>query len=120
MREGPKRYKLNMRRSIELGIIGLGKMGHDMSLRLLGGGYRTVVFDIDQDKIKPLTDKGAVGANSVSDMISKLAQPRAIWLMVPAGEPYRHSHPVLEWRIIIWRRNYRWWQFELYRHYPAL
>ena len=75
-----------MRRSIELGIIGLGKMGHDMSLRLLGGGCRTVVFDIDQHKITDLTDKGAVGAKSISDMISKLSHPRAIWLMLPSGE----------------------------------
>jgi 6-phosphogluconate dehydrogenase len=76
-----------MRQSTELGVIGLGKMGHDMSRRLLGGGCRVVVFDIDQDKIKALADMGAIGAESVSDVICKLTQPRAIWLMLPAGEP---------------------------------
>jgi 6-phosphogluconate dehydrogenase len=70
---------------MELGMIGLGRMGANMAARLLRAGHRIVVFDRNAGKVQPLVDQGAIGAASLQELVEKLARPRAIWLMVPAA-----------------------------------
>jgi 6-phosphogluconate dehydrogenase len=72
---------------VELGMVGLGKMGSNMTRRLLEGGHRLVVYDRDTDPVKVVVALGAVAAESLEDLVSKLATPRVVWVMVPAGEP---------------------------------
>jgi 6-phosphogluconate dehydrogenase len=72
---------------MELGMIGLGKMGGFMSERLIRGGHRVIGFDRDPAVVQKLAEKGAISANSLDNIISQLRPPRAIWLMVPAGDP---------------------------------
>ncbi|MGB9243200.1 MAG: decarboxylating 6-phosphogluconate dehydrogenase [Candidatus Acidiferrales bacterium] len=72
---------------MELGMIGLGKMGGFMSERLIRGGHRVIGFDRDPAVVQKLAEKGAGSANSLDNIISQLKAPRAIWLMVPAGDP---------------------------------
>jgi 6-phosphogluconate dehydrogenase len=72
---------------MELGMIGLGKMGGYMTERLLRGGHRVVGFDRDPGVVKALAVKGAVASDSLENLIGQLKAPRAIWLMVPAGAP---------------------------------
>ncbi len=72
---------------MELGMIGLGKMGSNMARRLLGGGHRVVVYDPVKEAVAAVVEEGAVGAASIAQMSEKLARPRAVWLMVPSGEP---------------------------------
>ncbi len=70
---------------MQLGMIGLGRMGANMARRLLGGGHQCVVFDTSPKAVEELTQAKAVGASSIADLVKKLETPRAIWLMVPAG-----------------------------------
>ena len=70
---------------MQLGMIGLGRMGANMVRRLMGGGHECVVFDLSTDNVKQLASEGATGSSSLDDFISKLDQPRAVWIMVPAG-----------------------------------
>ncbi len=72
---------------MELGMIGLGRMGGAMSERLLQGGHRVIVFDPAGQAEETVVKKGALGASSVAQLVEKLSQPRAVWLMVPAGRP---------------------------------
>jgi 6-phosphogluconate dehydrogenase len=72
---------------MELGMIGLGRMGGNMAQRLLRGGHRVVAYDPVTQAVQALVEQGAVGATSVSDLIAQLTPPRAVWVMVPAGEP---------------------------------
>jgi len=72
---------------MELGLIGLGKMGGNMAERLRRGGHKVVGFDFSADAVKRLTDSGSVGVNSLEDLVKNLSAPRAIWIMVPAGDP---------------------------------
>jgi len=72
---------------MELGMVGLGKMGGFMTERLIRGGHRVIGFDRDPAVVQKLAEKGAVSANSLDNIISQLKPPRAIWLMVPAGDP---------------------------------
>ena len=69
----------------QLGMIGLGRMGANMVLRLLRNGHKATVFDRSQTAIDSLVKEGATGATSLADLVSKLEAPRAIWLMVPAA-----------------------------------
>ena len=69
----------------QLGMIGLGRMGANMVLRLLRNGHKATVFDRSQTAIDSLVEEGATGATSLADLVSKLEAPRAIWLMVPAA-----------------------------------
>jgi 6-phosphogluconate dehydrogenase len=70
---------------MELGFIGLGRMGMNMVIRLVRGGHRVVVYNRSPEKVREATGHGAVGAASVADLVAQLARPRAIWVMVPAG-----------------------------------
>jgi 6-phosphogluconate dehydrogenase len=72
---------------MELGLIGLGKMGGNMAERLHVAGHKVVGFDFSADAVKRLTDAGSVGVNSLEDLVKNLKAPRAIWIMVPAGDP---------------------------------
>ncbi len=72
---------------MELGMIGLGKMGFNMTRRLLKGGHRIVGYAPDPDSVNKAEAEGAVGAVSVEDLVGKLDAPRAVWIMVPAGDP---------------------------------
>jgi 6-phosphogluconate dehydrogenase len=70
---------------MQLGMIGLGRMGANMVRRLMKGGHECVAFDMTAASVQALAKEGATGAGSLDDFVSKLKQPRAIWLMVPAA-----------------------------------
>ena len=70
---------------MQLGMIGLGRMGANMVRRLQKHGHDTVVYDRTPATVKQLTDEGSTGSNSLDEFVSKLSKPRAIWLMVPAS-----------------------------------
>ena len=70
---------------MQLGMIGLGRMGANMVRRLQKGGHKCVVYDRSKDSVKQLSAEGAAGSTSLDDFIGKLQKPRAIWLMVPAA-----------------------------------
>jgi 6-phosphogluconate dehydrogenase len=71
---------------MQLGMIGLGRMGANMVRRLMRGGHECVVFDLSPDNVKQIAGEGATGSDSLDDFIAKLNTPRAVWIMVPAGE----------------------------------
>lgn len=70
---------------MQIGMIGLGRMGANMVRRLMRGDHQCVAFDMNAANVKQLAGEGASGANSLGEFVKKLSQPRAIWLMVPAG-----------------------------------
>ncbi|MBN8247187.1 MAG: decarboxylating 6-phosphogluconate dehydrogenase [Verrucomicrobia bacterium] len=70
---------------MQLGMIGLGRMGANMVRRLMRGGHRCTVFDMSPGAVSELASEGATGASSLADFVARLETPRAIWLMVPAG-----------------------------------
>src|SRR5258708_11266206 len=70
---------------MQLGMIGLGRMGASMVRRLLRGGHDCVVFDMSPKAVDELAQEKAVGATDLRDLVKKLATPRAVWLMVPAA-----------------------------------
>jgi 6-phosphogluconate dehydrogenase len=72
---------------MQLGMIGLGRMGGNMVRRLMRGGHECVVFDLDPANVARLADEGATGARSLDDFVRALRPPRAAWVMVPAGGP---------------------------------
>jgi 6-phosphogluconate dehydrogenase len=72
-------------KSVQLGMVGLGRMGANMVRRLIKAGHRCTVFDRIPAAVESLAQDGAAGASSFADMVKKLDKPRAIWLMVPAG-----------------------------------
>jgi 6-phosphogluconate dehydrogenase len=71
---------------MELGMVGLGRMGANMARRLMRDGHRCVVHDLDPGAVSALAAEGADGAASLAELALKLTAPRAVWLMVPAGE----------------------------------
>ncbi|MGB5354865.1 MAG: decarboxylating 6-phosphogluconate dehydrogenase [Woeseia sp.] len=84
---------------MQLGMIGLGRMGANMVRRLMQGGHECVVSDIAKEAVQKMQSEGAVGSESLADFVSKLSKPRAIWLMVPAGfvdETIKELTPLLD------------------------
>jgi len=71
---------------MKIAIIGLGKMGANMTRRLVNNGHEVVVYDLNPDNVKQLAAEGAQGADSLADLVNRLPTPRAVWLMVPAGD----------------------------------
>jgi 6-phosphogluconate dehydrogenase len=72
---------------MQLGMVGLGRMGANMTRRLMHGGHSLVVSDLSADAVRELVGEGAGGSSSLEDLISKLTPPRAVWIMVPSGGP---------------------------------
>ncbi|HUJ94665.1 MAG TPA: decarboxylating 6-phosphogluconate dehydrogenase [Terriglobales bacterium] len=72
---------------MRLGMVGLGKMGANMTRRLVRGGHEVVVTDLSPVNVKQLSGEGAIASASLDDFVSKLGKPRIAWLMVPAGDP---------------------------------
>ena len=72
---------------MELGMIGLGKMGANMTERLVKGGHRVVGYDLNPDSIAQVVEVGAEGATSLEDLAERLSDPQVVWIMVPAGVP---------------------------------
>ena len=70
---------------MQLGMIGLGRMGANLVRRMMRDGHRCVVYDRSADAVKQLEDEGATGASSMADLVAKLEPPRAAWLMLPAA-----------------------------------
>lgn len=71
---------------MQLGLIGLGRMGSNMARRLVAGGHKVVAWDHNADAIQATARDGAVAARSLDDLVSRLTPPRSIWIMVPAGD----------------------------------
>ena len=72
---------------MQLGMVGLGRMGGNMVRRLMRGGHECAVSDLSADAVAALAKEGALGSSSLADLVTKLKAPRAIWIMVPAGDP---------------------------------
>ena len=72
---------------MELAMIGLGKMGANMTERLIGGGHRVVGFDLNAESVLQVEATGAEGVESLEELVEALPTPRVIWIMVPAGAP---------------------------------
>jgi 6-phosphogluconate dehydrogenase len=72
---------------MQIGIVGLGRMGGNIARRLMRGGHACVVYDRDQRAVEDLTGEGAVAASSLADLVERLSPPRAAWVMLPAGAP---------------------------------
>ncbi|MGZ8463419.1 MAG: NAD(P)-binding domain-containing protein, partial [Candidatus Deferrimicrobiaceae bacterium] len=71
---------------MEIAMIGLGKMGANMTTRLLGKGHRVVAYDVKEEAVRATEAMGAVGARTLDEVVGKLTVPRAVWVMVPAGQ----------------------------------
>jgi 6-phosphogluconate dehydrogenase len=71
---------------MQLGMIGLGRMGGNMVRRLMRAGHECVVYAADPKEVSALESEGAIGTRSIADLVGKLAAPRAVWVMVPSGE----------------------------------
>jgi len=72
---------------MQLGMVGLGRMGANMVERLVQGGHQCAAFDRSPDAVKATAAKGATGCNSLDALVRALAPPRSVWVMVPAGDP---------------------------------
>jgi 6-phosphogluconate dehydrogenase len=70
---------------VQLGMVGLGRMGANLSRRLMRNGHEVVVYDVNADAVHQLESEGAIGTDSLEDFVKKLSKPRAAWVMVPAA-----------------------------------
>ena len=76
---------------MELGMIGLGRMGGNMVQRLLAAGHRVVVYDTNPEAVAASAALGAHGSGSLTDLVAQLSPPRPVWLMLPQGQPTEDS-----------------------------
>jgi 6-phosphogluconate dehydrogenase len=76
---------------MQLGMVGLGRMGANLVRRLMGNGHRCVVFNRTRGPVDALVREGAIGSNSLEELLAKLDKPRAVWVMLPAGEPTENA-----------------------------
>ena len=72
---------------MKIGMVGLGRMGANMARRLMQGGHHCVCFDLNPQSVRQISEKGAEGATSLDDLAARLEKPRAIWVMLPEGDP---------------------------------
>jgi hypothetical protein len=72
---------------MQIGMIGLGRMGANMARRLMKGGHECVVYDRNAETVDELAKEGATGAHSLEEVAKKLSAPRAVWIMLPSGAP---------------------------------
>ena len=84
---------------MRLGMVGLGRMGANMTRRLMRGGHEVVVTDLSPDNVKHIAGEGAIASASLDDFVSKLGTPRVAWLMVPAGGPTEQTVQTLGQRM---------------------
>ena len=84
---------------MRLGMVGLGKMGANMTRRLMRGGHELVVTDLSADNVKKISGEGAISSASLDDFVGKLGKPRIAWLMVPAGGPTEQTVDALSQRM---------------------
>jgi 6-phosphogluconate dehydrogenase len=84
---------------MRIGMVGLGRMGANMTRRLMGGGHEVVVTDLSPDSVKKIAAEGAIASSSLDDFVGKLGKPRVAWLMVPAGGPTEQSVQALAQRM---------------------
>jgi 6-phosphogluconate dehydrogenase len=80
---------------MKLGMVGMGKMGANMTRRLMRGGHEVVVTDLSAENVKHIAGEGAIASASLDDFVSKLGKPRVAWLMVPAGAPTEQTAQAL-------------------------
>ena len=92
---------------MQLGMVGLGRMGANMTRRLMRDGHSLVVSDLSPDAVKKLGSEGATGSSSLEDLVAKLTPPRAVWIMVPAGAPTEATVQKLAQHMQAGRRHYR-------------
>ncbi|MCI0634618.1 MAG: decarboxylating 6-phosphogluconate dehydrogenase [Actinobacteria bacterium] len=81
---------------MQLGMVGLGRMGANLSRRLMRSGHEVVAFDVNADAVRLLEGEGAIGTGSLEDLVSKLSKPRAAWVMVPATFAERTTDALAE------------------------
>ena len=84
---------------MQLGLIGLGRMGGNMARRLLTDEHEVIAWDRDGAAVQAIVAAGAVGASSMDDLVARLSAPRAVWLMIPAGEPTEQAIATLATRL---------------------
>ncbi len=84
---------------MQLGMVGLGRMGANLVRRLMSAGHQCVVFDLNRDSVKRLDEEGAEGATLLDDFVTRLKKPRAAWVMVPAGSPTEQTVSALAERM---------------------
>jgi 6-phosphogluconate dehydrogenase len=84
---------------MQLGMVGLGRMGGNMVRRLLRGGHECVVSDLNPQNVQALAQEGAKASSSLDDFVAKLKTPRAVWIMVPAGDPTEQTVTALAQRL---------------------
>jgi 6-phosphogluconate dehydrogenase len=84
---------------MQLGMVGLGRMGANIVRRLMRGGHQCVVFDLNPENVQQLVKEGATGASSLDDFVKRLNKPRAVWVMVPAGAATEHTVQTLAERM---------------------
>ena len=84
---------------MRLGMVGLGKMGANMTRRLMRGGHELIVTDLSADNVKKISGEGAISSASLDDFVAKLGKPRIAWLMVPAGGPTEQTVDALSQRM---------------------
>ena len=84
---------------MRLGMVGLGRMGANMTRRLMRGGHEVVVTDLSAENVKKITAEGATASASLDDFVGKLGKPRVAWLMVPAGTPTEQTVQALSQRM---------------------
>jgi 6-phosphogluconate dehydrogenase len=76
---------------MQLGVVGLGRMGSNMVRRLMRGGHQCVVYDLNADTVRELAGEGARASHSLEDLVGRLSPPRAVWVMLPAGAVTEHT-----------------------------
>src|SRR5206468_11046082 len=72
--------------SVKLGMVGLERMGGNMTVRLIRGGHEVVAFDPNDDAVSAAEGQGAAGAHSLEELVKQLDAPRVVWILVPAGD----------------------------------